>query len=156
MPKTPADDPLSTDPASALVRIAFLVQSIYAKTAAAHDLTPQQAQLLCIVGDQPRAMSELVQMFRLDKSSVSGLVDRVEQRGLVTKRASDTDGRAVVVALTSEGARRGRAFRAETERQLSDVLSNIDPPQRSTLGTLLGELIRAESVPDLFGSAVRR
>lgn len=155
MPQTPADEPLALDPASALVRIAFLVQSIYAKTATAHDLTPQQAQLLCIVGDQPRAMSELVQMLRLDKSSVSGLVDRVEQRGLVTKRASDTDGRAVIVALTPEGARRGTAFRGDTERQLNDVLRNLEPRQRGQLGALLGELIRFESVPDLFGSAVR-
>lgn len=156
MPRTPADEPLALDPASALVRIAFLVQSIYAKTATAHDLTPQQAQLLCIVGDHPCAMSELVQKLRLDKSSVSGLVDRVEQRGLVTKRASDTDGRAVVVALTSEGARRGRAFRAETERQLDDVLRNLEPRRRDLLGGLLGELIHSESIPDLFGSAVRR
>lgn len=104
------------DPAAALVRISFLVQSIYTRTAARHDLTPQQAQLLCIVKDEPRAMADLVTMLRIDKSSVSGLVDRIEQRGLLRRQQSNTDRRAVTVSATARGRKRAQAFYGSRHR----------------------------------------
>jgi DNA-binding MarR family transcriptional regulator len=147
----PADTVL--EPAAALVRIAFLVQSIYARTAARHDLTPQQAQMLCIVKDRSRGMAELVQMLRLDKSSVSGLVDRIEQRGLVRRRHSTVDRRAVTVSVTARGRRRAQAFYDDTERQLNVVLGHIEPRDRGDLAVLLSTIIVAESVPAVFGEA---
>jgi len=142
---------LDLEPAEALVRISFLVQSLYTQVATAHDLTAQQAQLLCMVKDGPRAMGDLVAMLRIDKSSVSGLVDRVGQRGLVTRTRSQTDGRAVTVALTIDGKRRAEAFYAETSARLEEVVALLAPDHRSTLATLLSEIVGACAVPPVFG-----
>lgn len=133
------------------MRISFLVQSLYTQVATAHDLTAQQAQLLCMVKDGPRAMGDLVAMLRIDKSSVSGLVDRVGQRGLVTRERSDTDGRAVTVAHTAGGKRRAEAFYAETSARLEEVVAHLAPDHRSTLSALLSEIVCACSVPPVFG-----
>lgn len=140
------------EPAEALVRISFLVQSLYTQVATAHDLTAQQAQLLCMVKDGPRAMGDLVAMLRIDKSSVSGLVDRVGQRGLVTRERSETDGRAVTVALTADGKRRAAAFYAETSARLEEVVALLAPDDRRTLAALLSKIVGACSVPAVFGN----
>ena len=48
-------------------------------------------------------MNELARLLELDKSSITGLVDRAERRGLVDRVPSPADGRAVLVRLTHEG-----------------------------------------------------
>lgn len=72
-------EPLHAD--VALVRLSFLVQSVYAEVCAKHDLSPSQAQLLCVIKDQPRGMTELTRLLRLERPGLSGLVDRIERRG---------------------------------------------------------------------------
>lgn len=144
-----AEEPL--EPAAALVRTSFLVQSIYGRTAARHDLTPQQAQLLCIVKDEPRAMADLVAMLRLDKSSVSGLVDRVEQRGLLRRRPSTTDRRAVTVSITARGRKRAQAFYDDTQRELDDVVAHLADGDQRALAQALSGILAAEAVPAVFG-----
>ncbi|WP_235486453.1 MarR family winged helix-turn-helix transcriptional regulator, partial [Frankia sp. AvcI1] len=62
----------------ALVRLSYLVNSIYADVCAGHGLSVPQAQLMCVLRDQSRGMGEISVMLRLDKSSVTGLVERVE------------------------------------------------------------------------------
>lgn len=150
-PDAAETDDAVLDAATGLVRMSFLVQSRYATTATAHDLTPQQAQLLCIVKDQPRPMAELVQILHMDKSSVSGLVDRVVQRGFLRRRPSPTDRRAVVVEATAKGRRRGDAFFEAMAREMNDVVDQLDPPDRVRLAELLSDIVRAESVPAVFG-----
>ncbi|MEI2700734.1 MAG: MarR family transcriptional regulator [Microthrixaceae bacterium] len=139
------------DPAAALVRISFLVQSIYTRTAARHDLTPQQAQLLCIVKDEPRAMADLVTMLRIDKSSVSGLVDRIEQRGLLRRQQSNTDRRAVTVSATARGRKRAQAFYDDTQSQLDDVVAHLTEVDQGALAGALSQILAAEAVPAVFG-----
>jgi MarR family transcriptional regulator, organic hydroperoxide resistance regulator len=72
--------------------------------AAALDLHPAQAgallQLAC-----PLPMNELAAVLACDNSNVTGLVDRLEARGLVTRRASPEDRRVKRVVLTPEGER---------------------------------------------------
>jgi len=144
------DGPVLT-PAAALVRLSFLVQSLYGRLAGEHDLTPQQAQLLCIIKDQPRAMGQLVQMLRLDKSSVSGLVDRVEQRGLVRRQPSAADRRAVNVAVTPRGRRLAQAFYNDTSTHLDQIVEHLAPDDRAELARIISYLVLAEAVPAVFG-----
>ena len=48
-------------------------------------------------------VAEITRLLELDKSSVSGLVDRAQRRGLVARAPSPSDGRVVLVGLTDEG-----------------------------------------------------
>src|SRR6478609_1900957 len=87
----------------ALVRSAFLVNSVYVNSAREYGLTQQQGQLLCVLMAQPYGMGELGAVLGLAKSSLTGLVDRSERNGLVQRQDDPQDSRAVRVALTRRG-----------------------------------------------------
>ncbi len=83
-------------------------------------LTPGHMKLLLqLDADQGRAMGSLAQSFQCDASTMTWLVDRLEERGLVERRALPNDRRVKAVALTPRGV--------ETKAQLAGRL--FDPPQ---------------------------
>lgn len=136
--------------ATALVRSSFLVNAVYAESSREYGLTPQQGQLLCVLMPQPYGMSELGSVLGLAKSSLTGLVDRSAQRGLVRREPDPEDARAVRVALTSEGARLAERFYAETARRVERLADGLDAPDRRTLTTLLGRVVFDNEVPVVF------
>ncbi|RJL23036.1 MarR family winged helix-turn-helix transcriptional regulator [Bailinhaonella thermotolerans] len=105
--------------ADALVRLSHLVQHVFADVAREHGLTSQQLQLVCMLLSGPLGMTELSRLMRLERSSLTGLVDRVEKRGLVSRVADPADRRALRVALTEGGS--GLADRAH-----DDVVARLD------------------------------
>src|ERR1700760_2910332 len=89
--------------ADALAQLAFLVHGTVEQLAAQHELSMIQTRLLGVLRDRTPTMNELAALLGLDKSSVTGLVDRAARRGLVTRTPSPTDGRAMHVGLTPAG-----------------------------------------------------
>jgi MarR family transcriptional regulator, organic hydroperoxide resistance regulator len=69
------------------------------------DLAPQQMFALRMLGTGPRKMSELAQSMFCDNSNVTGIADRLEQRGLVERGAAEGDRRVKLLKLTDEGER---------------------------------------------------
>src|SRR3954452_3296485 len=69
------------------------------------DLAPQQMIALRMLGAGPRKMSELAQALFCDNSNVTGIVDRLEERGLVRREAAEGDRRGKLLVLTKEGDR---------------------------------------------------
>lgn len=70
------------------------------------DLTPVQGHALRLLEpDRPLAMSELAEALFCHASNVTGIVDRLESRGLVERRPGLDDRRVKTLALTAEGAR---------------------------------------------------
>lgn len=68
-------------------------------------LPTSQAHALIVLTDAPVPMSHLAGLMHCDASNVTGLVDRLEQRGLVERRPTPSDRRVKLVALTSKGRR---------------------------------------------------
>ena len=66
------------------------------------DLSPSQFNLLNVLTDFPDGctQSDLSRQLIMHRSNVTGLVDRLEERGLVTRKESTTDRRAWLVVLT--------------------------------------------------------
>jgi DNA-binding MarR family transcriptional regulator len=76
-----------------------------------HGLTPRQYLLLLMIKaseetPEPATISHLVERLALTQSTVTELVQRAEEAGLVTRRASPDDGRVAHLSLTSVGATR--------------------------------------------------
>src|SRR6201999_1588681 len=76
-----------------LAQLSFLIQNTLARRAAAQGLSLIQTRLLGVLRDREPTMNELAALLELDKSSITGLVDRAERRGLVARVRSDTDRR---------------------------------------------------------------
>ncbi|MEU9198737.1 MarR family winged helix-turn-helix transcriptional regulator [Streptomyces sp. NPDC048332] len=135
---------------TALVRSSFLVNAVYADSGREHGITAQQGQLLCVLMVQPYGMSELGAMLGLAKSSLTGLVDRSVQRGLVRREPDPEDGRAVRVALTAKGDALADAFYAGTCRRVDALSAGLDGTDRDQLAKLLERLVLSNEVPVVF------
>ncbi|WP_084955833.1 MarR family winged helix-turn-helix transcriptional regulator [Thermoactinospora rubra] len=147
MAKAPGE-PMSV--VTALVRASFLVNAAYAESAKEYGLTPQQGQLLCVLMAQPYGMSELGAVLRLAKSSLTELVDRTAQRGLVRREPDPCDRRAVRVTLTEQGGELAEAFYAETCRRIDLLPAGLSAEERATLAALLGRVVLDNNVPVVF------
>ncbi len=66
------------------------------------DLMPPQQMVLGLLAE-PRPMGELAQQMHCDNSNITGIVDRLTERGLVERRAAAGDRRIKMVALTEAG-----------------------------------------------------
>jgi DNA-binding MarR family transcriptional regulator len=137
---------------AALVRLAFLVQSIYAEICAKHELSPAQAQLLCVIKDQPRGMTELARMLRLERPGLSGLVDRVERRGLLRRDTPDHDRRAVTLTPTPSGKQIAEAFYAEVSDRLLEAVTHLSASDRRQFERIATSIVFTECVPAVFGT----
>lgn len=134
----------------ALVRSAFLVNAVYAESSREFGITPQQGQVLCVLMAQPYGMAELGATLGLAKSSLTGLVDRIERNGLVRREPDPNDHRAVRVALTPQGNKLAEEFYAETCRRIEKLPAGLGAADRDTLADLLGQVLRDNKVPVVF------
>ena len=76
------------------------------QVASEFELSPMQAHVLRLLEpDQPLPMRALAGKLCCDPSNVTGIVDRLEERGLVQRQSSPADRRMRVLVVTEDGAR---------------------------------------------------
>jgi DNA-binding MarR family transcriptional regulator len=134
----PASSPMETDLGlvDALAQLTFAVQGALGRIAAANGLSIIQTRLLGILRDRQPTIKELAGFLELDKSSVTGLVDRAQKRGLVRRRASALDGRSVHVHITAAGRALLERETATFEEEIAVLVSDLSPSDRSRLSAL--------------------
>jgi len=99
------------------------------------ELSPPQAIVLRML-DEPRPMGELAQMMRCDNSNMTGIVDRLEERGLVERTAAERDRRVKLIALTDAG----RELRDELNRRMAEppeVIEGLSAADQRALRDIL-------------------
>ena len=97
-------DPLDLEVITALSQLTTRFFADYDAAAGAHGLSGAQARLLTLVVTEPRPMSRLAVGLHCEPSNVTGLVDRLEKRGLVERRPDPQDRRVKLIAPTEAGA----------------------------------------------------
>jgi DNA-binding MarR family transcriptional regulator len=104
-------------------------------------LTPQQAHALrCLDPGQPLPMRDLAGQLMCDASTVTGLVDRLEERALVERRPDPGDRRVKALVLTDAGiAARQRLIEVLTTG--APHRSSLDAAQRAQLRDLLRQIV---------------
>ncbi|MEU5881763.1 MarR family transcriptional regulator [Spirillospora sp. NPDC047279] len=105
------------------------------------DVPPMQAQALLSVNGTAR-MRDLAETLSCDASNVTGIVDGLEQRGLVTRRPDPADRRVKHLVLTAEGERRRAALVARNARIADEVFDLPEADRlalRDLLKTVLGD-----------------
>lgn len=104
-------------------------------------LSPAQCHVLHLIEPgRPLPMRKLAQTLSCDASNVTGLVDRLEERGLVARRPSSEDRRVKELRLTPAGER----LRASLLRRMaapSHPLARLSVRQQRELVTILESLI---------------
>jgi len=97
--------------------------------------------LLTRRGDRP--MKELAARLRVDPSTTTRSVQRLETDGLVERFASPEDGRVVLVRITEEGSRRHDDVAARRSTAMMHILSEFEPTERAQLADLLDRFIES-------------
>ncbi|NBE83494.1 MarR family winged helix-turn-helix transcriptional regulator [Micromonospora rubida] len=132
----------SADPlVDALVRNAFQVMGVLTRIGAEHDLSLTQLRVFGLLRDRRPRMTELATFLGLDKSTMSGLIDRAERRGLLARGRSAEDRRAVDVFLTAAGFELTERLYGEVRAALLPATGRLDPEQRHRLAELIEPIL---------------
>jgi DNA-binding MarR family transcriptional regulator len=134
------DGAISDELMDGLVQTSFSVMAIVNRVAAHHDLSTTQVRVLGILRDRQPRMAELAQLLGLDRSSITGLIDRAALRGLVQRDASPDDGRAVRVSLTADGHELARTVAAEVRLSVAEIARVLSAVDQRRLAALLTHL----------------
>jgi DNA-binding MarR family transcriptional regulator len=106
------------------------------------ELSPSQFNILNLLKDADAGMtqSELSRLLIMHRSNVTGLVDRLEARGWVERRDSETDRRSWRVTLTLEGQRLVREILPHYYAAAEAVWGNILPARARELSLELADV----------------
>ena len=125
----------------ALVQAAFVTMAVLSKVGADNDLSLTQLRVLAILRDRRPRMTALADYLGLEKSTMTGLVDRAEKRGLLRRAPSASDGRAVDVFLSPAGAELADRLYARVGQALAPMTGEIDPADQHRLQVLLERML---------------
>ncbi|MFI1416629.1 MarR family winged helix-turn-helix transcriptional regulator [Streptomyces sp. NPDC020731] len=115
----------------------------YEEAAAGHALTGAQAKLLSLLSLEPLPMRKLARRLKCEPSNVTGIVDRLESRGLVERRPDPADRRVKLAAATAEGRRVARSLR-ESLRFAREPLAGLSEAERVALRDALRRMLDAD------------
>ena len=138
-----------------LAQLSFLIYGLLENQAAEHELSIVQTRLLGVLRDRKPTMNQLATLLMLDKSSVTGLVDRAERRGLVQRTPSTADRRAVQVSLTRSGRSLVAQVSARFEADVTALLDSVSDSDRRLLTGLVSRILvthAADRGVDLFAT----
>ena len=117
-----------------LVQSAFGTIAVVSRIATENDLSLTQMRVLAILRDRRLRMNELADYLGLERSTLTGLVDRAQKRGLLSREPSTEDRRATEVFLTQAG----REFADRVYERVTAALS----PQLDALGAGEGQQLQ--------------
>jgi MarR family transcriptional regulator, lower aerobic nicotinate degradation pathway regulator len=121
----------------ALAQMSFALMAVLTEVAAEHDLSLTQLRVLGILRDREPTMAELATFTGLERSTISGLIDRAAQRGLVAKIADPRDGRSVRVTLTESAGELAREIAAAVGDRIAPLTGTLSIAEQKRLTALL-------------------
>jgi MarR family transcriptional regulator, organic hydroperoxide resistance regulator len=143
-PRAEASDALPDASWGTIIELCFGVRDWWGALCEELDLTPAQGMALRSL-DRPLPMSTLADALACDASNITGIVDKLESRGLIARRADDHDRRVKMLCVTE----RGRSLRDRLVRRLLEppaTLAALSHEAKgrltATLRNLIGELTR--------------
>src|SRR5882672_3494476 len=124
-----------------LVQLFFAQRAQLPSLAAELQLSPAQCHVLRLIEPgRPIPMGQLAETLACDASNVTGLVDRLESRGLVRRRPSAADRRVKVLDLTATGSQL-RSQLLERMTTPPATLRRLSESEQRTLVRILTRLL---------------
>ncbi|MGH3881771.1 MAG: MarR family winged helix-turn-helix transcriptional regulator [Actinophytocola sp.] len=117
----------------------------YDRALASVELTAHQLGVLVLLRDGPLVQARLSERLDVFKPVMVTIVNELESKGLVERRAHPSDRRAVHVHLLPAGTRRIREAERVSERAAEEFFAPLTPRQRQTFHRLLAKLAGTET-----------
>ena len=130
--------------------VGFLLAKAYQRACAlfkegfdAYDLTPQQFGILAFLWiEDGLSQSELSTRSQIDRTTMGGIIDRLEKEGLVERTDHPEDRRAFQVFLTAKGRSMEDELCAAADHVLEKVIAPLTREEHRTLVNLLEKIRR--------------
>lgn len=146
---TPQDVPgafpkeLLASPAFLLARVGFAIKSRSIAEFAEQGFTPYHFSVLAVLDEGAReTQATIADALRLDRSQLVGLLDGLEERGLIERRRDPHDRRRQAVSLTGAGRKALVGMRSLVKRIEDEALEPLSASDRDALHDLLLRLMR--------------
>ena len=128
-----------------LSKVGLTLRATWTGLAAEFDLTPMQALALKrLEPDTPLPMNTLAEVMICDASNVTGIVDKLEARGLIERRAVEHDRRVKMLAVTKQGEELRRRF-MERSSEPPPTIMKLSLDDQRLLCEVLERLLATES-----------
>ncbi len=135
---------LRSQPGHCARRVQQLAVALFTQEVAELNLTPVQYSSLQAVCSQPGIdQKTLATTIGYDTSTIGGVIDRLEARGLLSREVSPTDRRARLLSPTAEGRRLLQAAVPRMLRAQERLLAPLAPAERKEFVRLMQVLIDA-------------
>jgi DNA-binding MarR family transcriptional regulator len=121
----------------ALAQTAFTLMAVLTEVAAEYDLSLTQLRVLGILCDREPTMAELATFTGLERSTISGLIDRAAARGLVRRTADPLDRRSVRVSLTEAARELVPEITGEVDDRIESLTARLNTIEQKRLTALL-------------------
>ncbi|MCG6493496.1 MarR family winged helix-turn-helix transcriptional regulator [Kitasatospora sp. A2-31] len=139
-------DEITREVVDLMANLVGLFHREYEEAAAARSLTGAQAKVLALLRRGPMPMRHIAQTLSCEPSNITGIVDRLESRGFVTREADQQDRRVKLVAATETGAAASEELR-ESLNFAREPLAALGPEERTVLRDLLRRMLAGASGP---------
>ncbi|MFG2296963.1 MarR family winged helix-turn-helix transcriptional regulator [Streptomyces sp. NPDC048603] len=133
-------DPVTLEVVDLIGAVVARYHEEYEHAAAGHQLTGAQAKLLGLLSLEPLPMRKIAERLKCEPSNVTGIVDRLEGRGLVERRPDPADRRVKMAAPTEEGLRTAEELR-ESLGFAREPLAGLSTAERVLLRDLLKRML---------------
>ncbi|HEY1529645.1 MAG TPA: MarR family transcriptional regulator [Galbitalea sp.] len=135
----------TTPVTDALVQVSFAVLDVLNRSAAELDLSLTQLRLIGILRDRSPNMAALAEFLGLDRSSVSGLIDRAERRDLVVRRPSTDDARVTLIDLSPAGRKVGERIGELVNARMDELLNGIPVGDRDQIVRIAQRVLASDT-----------
>ncbi|MGW7194806.1 MarR family winged helix-turn-helix transcriptional regulator [Streptomyces chryseus] len=136
----PRTDPLTVEVVELIGEVVSRYHAEYDEAAAQHALTGAQARVLGLLSVEATPMRRIARKLRCEPSNITGIVDRLEARGLVERRPDPADRRVKLAAATEEGRRTAAKLRASLDFA-REPLGELSEDERTALRDLLKRML---------------
>jgi DNA-binding MarR family transcriptional regulator len=120
---------------------------MFAEATAGHDITPPQWAALRALHERPGIeQAKLAEIVAYDRSTIGGLVDRLETKGLVCRSSDATDRRLKRLNLTPTGRQLFEALRDKIRSVTNRFVEPLAPPEVEQLLSLLERVLQREAL----------
>lgn len=133
-------DPVTSEVVDLIGSIVARYHEEYELAAAGHSLTGAQARVLSLLAREPTPMRQVARALKCEPSNVTGIVDRLESRGLAVRHADPADRRVKLAAATEEGVDLAHRLRDALDFA-REPLAGLSPDERTVLRDLLQRML---------------
>lgn len=135
-------DPLSLEVVELIGTVVARYHEEYERAAAEHELTGAQARVLRVLSLGPVPMRQIARNLKCEPSNVTGIIDRLEARGLAERRPDPADRRVKLAAPTEEGLRTATHL-GDSLDFAREPLAELSTEERTALRDLLRRMLGA-------------